>query len=129
MPQLTPENIKRMPYSRGVYRIWAKSENGKPISIHRFCGIDNNGLLYIGRTIDQTLSKRVYQFSASSNISKNTHNHSGAGKYKNSEIIRKTLGEHKLWFDFIETDDPKTKENELLTEYSLLYGEKPPLNK
>ena len=129
MEKLCTDQINSIPMSIGVYRIYVKTNN-KELSISRFCGKDLTGLLYIGRTTDQKLRQRIYQFYASSNSEMLTNNHSGGAKYLECEIIKQTLGKnHSLYFDFVEDNHPDYLEKQLLKEYKGLYGEYPPLNK
>lgn len=128
MFELTAANINQVPLSRGIYQIYAKS-NGDFIAVQRFCGTDNSGKLYIGTTDKQTLRKRLNQFRLSSDANYNTYNHSGALKYKNRPIIQQTLGEnHTLYFSYIEDENPKELEYQLLQQYAEQFGEYPPLN-
>jgi len=117
--QLNPHEITDLPTDIGVYRVFATNADGNPISINRFCGTDESGLLYVGRTTGQTLHKRLYQFYASSNILMKMHNHSGGLKYCLNQIIRDSLGnEHELRFDCWVCMDPKREERGLLAEYT-----------
>ena len=129
MYELNKLQIKQLPEEPGVYIIYAKSSDGRTISISRFCGVDRRGILYIGRTSKQNLKERVYQFYASSNLKMKTNNHSGGNKYFSNVIIRKTLGEHSLHFNFEITEVAEVRENELLSKYMTEFGEYPPLNK
>jgi len=129
MQELTQGNIKTVPEKLGVYKIWVRTEKELPISIDRFCKSDKDGLLYIGRTKDQNLQIRLYQFYASAHPEMKTHNHSGAQKYFKRQIVRNKLGSHKLWFDYEANNNPKEREKELLEEYCKVFGEYPPLNK
>lgn len=129
MLELNSENIKKAPNEIGVYKIFVKNEEEQPITISRFCNNDLTGLLYIGQTNKQTLSKRIYQFYASAHLQKATHNHSGAQKYFKNQLIRETLGNHSLWFDYEITNAPEETEKKLLNDYFLQFGEYPPLNK
>lgn len=123
---LSKQNIDSIDKKIGVYQIWACDSNCNPITINRFCGIDNNGLLYIGCTIKQNLRKRLNQF-YSSTIKANTH--AGGIKYQKRKKIKKILKKDSLWFNFIITKNPKEKETELLIKYINKFGEHPPLNK
>jgi len=125
---LNRENISIVPNLPGVYEIYAFSENGEPLVINRFAKKDLQGLLYIGRTIN--LHNRLYNFLLSSDVKLRTHNHSGALKYKERDIIRKTLKKHSLCFQHIELNENeiKEKEKELLDKYAIEFGEYPLLN-
>lgn len=129
MRPLTSENLNEIPESKGVYKLYAIGINNTPIPIQRFGGIDNQGILYIGRTTKQTLKKRIYNLLATSRTLSRTTNHSGGLKYRKNPIIQETLVDHQLYFYCETCEDPKSREAELLKEYSQLYGEYPPLNK
>ena len=128
MKKLDKKEIKLIPESTGIYRVYGKTHENYPIPITRFCNTDKSGLLCIGRTTGQNLKTRLYQFFASSNVDMKTHNHSGGLKYCNNPIIRETLGlKHSLYFDFEETDNAAEREEELLKEYKFIFGEYPHL--
>jgi len=129
MNHLIIENLAYVPTSIGIYRLYAIGKSGKPICIQRFGGVDKNGLLYIGQTSKQTLRKRIYNLLAASREIGKTTNHSGGKKYKTNPVIQKTLQEHFLYFDFEICQTPLSREADLLKEYSLEFGEYPPLNR
>jgi hypothetical protein len=129
MFHLATNNLSTIPEQLGVYKLYALREDGVPIPIHRFAGIDNTGILYIGQTSKQTLKKRIYNLLATTRQGGNTTNHSGGLKYRTNDIIRTTLADHLLYFDFEVCDNPLEREKELLKKYASLYGEYPPLNK
>lgn len=129
MFHLIDNNLVELPEQIGIYRLYALKEDLSPIPIQRFGGIDYSGILYIGQTTRQTLRKRVYNLLATTRLIGNTTNHSGGLKYRTNQIIRTTLGEHQLYFDFEVCHNSLDREKELLHEYSVLYGEYPPLNK
>ena len=129
MKPLVIENLNEVPESKGIYKLYAVTIKGVPIPIQRFRGIDNQGILYIGRTTKQTLKKRIYNLLATSRKISKTTNHSGGLKYRTNPVIQKTLVDHLLYFYCETSDDPKQRETELLKEYSLKFGEYPPLNK
>lgn len=129
MFHLIDKNLTELPNQIGVYRLYAFKENQSPIPVQRFGGIDYSGILYIGQTTKQTLRKRIYNFLATTRQNGNTTNHSGGLKYRTNQIIRTTLAEHLLYFDFEVCLNPLDREKELLREYATLYGEYPPLNK
>ena len=128
MFELTATNIKNVPKTIGIYKIYAKVDN-TIIPIQRFGGVDRSGILYIGTTDKQNLRKRLTQFRLSSDCNMNTTNHSGALKYKKRPIICQVLGlNHKLYFSYTESETPKQLENQLLQGYAEKFGEYPPLN-
>lgn len=128
MPQLTQQNINLAPASPGIYRIYAYSNNNIAIPIRKFADTDNSGLIYIGRTVQQTLQIRIYNFYATSRPNARTTNHSGAVKYRAIPIIQQVLGDHYLFFDFEVCANPVHREGELLREYACEFGEYPLLN-
>lgn len=129
MDTLTLENLKRVPESIGVYKLYAKKIDGQSIPLNRFGGIDNTGLLYLGRTTKQNLRKRLYNLLAASREVTKTTNHTCGVKYRTNPMIKAILQEHVLCFEFEVCEDPKSREGELLNSYSFIYGEYPPLNK
>lgn len=126
---LTENNLLNIPKKQGVYKLYALKTNGNRITIQRFAGVDYSGTLYIGQTTRQNLRKRIYNLFATTRENGNTSNHSGGLKYRTSDIIRKTLEVHLLYFDFEVCENPLNREKELLKEYAERFGEYPPLNK
>ena len=129
MWHLTENSFPNIPEQIGVYRLYAVQTNGGRISIQRFAVVDNSGTLYIGQTTKQNLKKRIYNLLATIRQNGKTTNHSGALKYKTNNIIRTTLAEHLLYFDFEVCENPLDREKELLKDYADKFGEYPPLNK
>lgn len=130
MEYISLENINKIPKEIGVYKIYCRDKSGNLININRFTGIDNTGLLYIGKTSKQDLRKRFEQFYYSSLISGKTYNHTAALKYRKNKIIRDKLGEgHHLFFEYILSINPNLEEKNLLKDYFYKFGEYPPLNK
>lgn len=129
MPELTRQNLNEVPEVIGIYKLYVKNSEANPITIQRFAGIDNSGLLYIGQTTRQTLKKRIENLLLTSREISRTTNHSGGLKYRTNPIIRQTLNDHSLYFEYEVCENPKSREAELLREYSRIYGEYPPLNK
>ena len=126
---LTENSLPNIPEQVGIYRLYAFQPNGNRITIPRFAGIDSSGTLYIGQTTKQNLKKRIYNLLATTRETGRTTNHSGGLKYRRNSIIRTTLAEHLLYFDFEVCDNPLEREKDLLKEYAAKFGEYPPLNK
>ena len=129
MIHLIERNLTDIPEELGIYKVFAVSENGHPVPIQRFAGVDPSGILYIGQTTKQTLKKRIYNLLATTRATGKTTNHSGGLKYKTNPIIRQTLVNHMLYVDFEICEFPLKREKVLLQEYSSIFGEYPPLNK
>ncbi len=129
MWHLIKNSLQNIPEQLGVYRLYALHANGNRITIQRFAGVDTSGTLYIGQTDKQNLKKRIYNILATTRENGRTTNHSGGLKYKTNSIIRATLADHLLYFDFEVCVNPRVREKELLREYAAKFGEYPPLNK
>jgi hypothetical protein len=129
MWHITENSLPNIPEQIGVYRLYAFQTNGSRISIQCFAGVDNSGILSIEQTTKQNLKKRIYNLLATIRQNGKTSNHSGALKYKTNVIIRITLAEHLLYFDFEVCENPFDREKELLKDYAAKFGENPPLNK
>jgi hypothetical protein len=127
--ELTLENLNLVPQVPGVYKIYARSLDGIGIPINRMAAIDTEGLVYIGRTIGQTLQKRLYNFVATARLNSRTTNHPGALKYRTLPVIQQALGRHSLFYEVIVCVDPALVENTALADYRRSFGEYPPLNK
>lgn len=109
----------------GVYKIRLFRDE-KPVRIHRFQGVDETGLLLIGRSVD--IDRRRRQFV---NSSKGRHGHSEGIQWylvtRFSEIDKQT----SLRFEFVKLEsERKAKERERveLQDYFERYLETPPLN-
>ncbi len=118
MLHLIDNNLNQIPEQMGVYRLYALREDGSPIPIQRFGGIDKSGILYIGQTTKQTLKKRIYNLLATTRLNGRTTNHSGGLKYRTNQIVRATLADHLLYFDFEISPNPLGREGELLRQYA-----------
>jgi len=125
--------LKDSPLSsqKGVYYLyWFR--NGKPRALQRLCGIDKEGVLYIGMT-DGPLLKRVcnLQQALISNADfslespcKSRHTQMGMKYYR----IRKKVLIEDLHIQFFSVSQPKLEESIRLDNYVKAFGELPPLN-
>lgn len=108
----------------GLYRIyWIKK--GRPKTICRLNGKDKTGLLYIGQT-DGTLRIRLNNFRCSAFL-KST-NHSGGLKYRLNNSLKKLIKPDELFAEIEPCEGSYEKETKELNNYSLIFGEVPPLN-
>ena len=115
----------------GIYQIRIVNVSGAPIPISRFCRIDADGLIYIGRSgfrrqqNHRTIANRIREFTQLQ--------HSGGITY---DRIKPLLQHHPQFADhrlqvrgcFLEDGQIKAAETQLLSDYLATYGELPPCN-
>lgn len=109
----------------GVYRIIVLSKNGKPKPVSRAGGRDQDGVLYIGRSLYlrrrlNTLRRMLFEGVPRGAIAGLT--------YKASPPIQSVAPPSQLAFRFEHFADCNAKERELLRRYFKKFGEVPPLN-
>ncbi len=115
-----------VPAKPGIYKIyWYKK--GIPQTIKRIAGIDESGLLYIGKT-DGTLKDRLNQFRL--NAFKGSSNHSGALKYKKYSVLNILIKPDEIFavWEVVTNESPLDREKRELKIYAEKFGEVPPLN-
>jgi hypothetical protein len=109
----------------GVYKIIAVRD-GQRIPINRFLGIDNSGVLYIGKAT--SFIDRVVDLKKSISPDYNGTAHICGRRYKSNPNIAKMFPYNILHIELIQADNPVEIERNLLIEYATIYGEVPPLN-
>lgn len=129
MKELNQKNLKEDArlVKIGVYKIYLYSSNG-PITINRFLGGDNSGLIYIGAAEKTTLKYRLENFLRTLDPENKTNSHSGGNKIKGNQEIKKFISKHVLMYDVITTASAKFDEKEEIKNYKDQFGEVPPLN-
>lgn len=116
---------KRHQDKGGVYKIIAVS-NGERIPINRFLGIDNEGVLYIGKATSYI--DRVIKLKTSISPAFKGKGHICGRRYKSNENIAEQFPFGKLYIELTQTDNPTELEDKYLKEYFNKFGEAPPLN-
>lgn len=121
------ESLDHLPDHRGhaVYRI-RLLESGKVISIQRFLGCDNEGILCIGKS--NNLKSRLAQFRRGKD---NGREHYEAYRlYTSRERLNELFPSRTYEYSFVKLEPGKEGdlEAELLKEYCREFGEVPPLN-
>lgn len=115
----------------GVYEIRAIDSKGVPIAISRLVGVDDLGVLYIGRSgyrhqkTERTIANRIREFLRQT--------HSGGVTY---ERARQTLSQSQKFSDhrlqvramFVPDEKIDSTERTLLHNYFSKHGEVPPCN-
>ncbi len=112
----------------GVYRLHCFDEfnKNKLKPINRLLGIDDECILYIGKTAKNHF--RIGDlFKALSPDYKSLGHHVGIRFSKNMKL-RESFPFSRLCITFIQSEDPKKTESQELQKYFLKYGEVPPLN-
>jgi len=109
----------------GVYKMIAV-EDKKRITIKRFLGYDQSGVLYIGKAtsfLDRVINLKK---SISPNLAGTSH--ICGRRYKANPNIAIQFPFMNLYIELIQDDEPEELEKKLLKEYRITFGEVPPLN-
>lgn len=110
----------------GVYRIRAFTHNGESLSIPRLGGIDPDGILHIGKSIN--LGRRIRTFRQAAEGLKASHH---AGREFLRWGFEKVISRERLHFDYFETGSEQEAlklEHLLHEEYRKRYLDRPPLD-
>lgn len=110
----------------GIYKIIA-TENEKPVPIQRLLEVDNDGILYIGKT--NSFLERVIILKTASDPEYNSSNHEFGLRYKAHPLLKSKFPYDKLFVYLEKSDNPEKTESEELRMYYLKFGELPPLNR
>ena len=109
----------------GVYKIIA-FQNGQRQPVNRFLGIDNDGILYIGKAT--SFADRVIVLKKSISPDYSGTSHICGRRYKLYPNLSKKFPFDILFMELIESNTPEELERELLSKYAKTFGEVPPLN-
>jgi hypothetical protein len=116
---------KNIPESGGVYHIRCFKDN-KVIKINRVLGIDNDGILYIGKS--DNLRERLRMLWRVINPKLKATAHTFGTKYNDNKNLRFAFPLKTLFVSIEVAEEPKKLENELLDKYFIKFGEVPPFN-
>jgi hypothetical protein len=109
----------------GIYKIiWIV--NNEQRTIPRLFGKDNNGVLYIGKTIKYL--KRIIELKKSVLPNFRSDNHDFGKRYNTTSIISENIKLDELFVVLIKTNKPDEYEFLELEKYLNTYGELPPFN-
>lgn len=122
--ELGENDFEEVPKEAGVYMIRCVDSEGKPIKIPRAGGIDEEGILYIGKTIN--LRERTKSFWDVA-LKGTRKKHSGASTYYYFDFNR-VFPKDQLEVRWIITHQPERIEKLLLNSYMKKYLDTPPLN-
>lgn len=109
----------------GVYKLIAVKDNNR-VPINRFLGIDNEGILYIGKATSYI--DRVIKLKTSISPEYGGKGHICGRRYKSNENIAKIFPFDILHLELHHTESPSELEDKYLKEYFNKFGEAPPLN-
>lgn len=107
----------------GIYILFLERENN-PVTINRFLGNDDNGVLYVGKC-DNFLDRVI---NLKKSILQNGSSHICGRRLKKIKQHNKILNLNELKVKIIQDINPKEKETKFLEEYFQKFGEIPPLN-
>lgn len=109
----------------GVYKIIAvRNDQRQPVN--RFLGTDNSGVLYIGKAA--SFIDRVIDLKKSISSDYIGSSHICGRRYKSNPNIATKFPYDILFVELIPSEMPDELERKLITEYTLIFGEVPPLN-
>ena len=115
---------KRLRSEPGVYEIAALDKAGKSKAIPRAGGVDERGVLYIGRSLK--LRNRLDLFRRG--LFEGLKGHIAGRTYKKRPRIQAIAPKRNLGFRFEHCDDLEEREKQRLDRYIQKFGEVPPLN-
>lgn len=98
----------------------------KPLKINRVLGIDNEGILYIGKSVN--LRERLRMLKRSFNQKPKAYGHTFGKKYNENKKLENAFPLKSLYVSYKTTTVPKTLETKLLNKYFAKFGEVPPFN-
>lgn len=115
-----------VPSRPGIYKIYSLDENDNPRHLQRLLGIDEEGVLYIGKS--ENLNDRVRMLWRVLQPNYRATAHTFGVNYKSLQVIQDAFPLDTLAIDFEENNMAKIYEKSLIENYRQLYGEVPPLN-
>ena len=116
---------KNIPEVGGVYQIHCFKDK-KYIWFNRVLGIDNEGILYIGKSVN--LRERLRMLKRSLNQKPKVSGHTFGKKYYENKKLENAFPLKSLYVSYKTTTAPKTLETKLLNQYFAKFGEVPPMN-
>jgi hypothetical protein len=114
-----------IPEKAGVYFIHSY-DNGHPTGLNRVLGTDEEGVLYIGRSVN--LRERLRMFWRVLDPKLKATAHTFGTKYNDNKKLWEAFPLKSLYVSYRITTEPKKLESELLDKYFSKYGEVPPFN-
>ncbi len=114
-----------LPETGGVYYILS-CKGKKRNKINRVLGVDNEGILYIGKS--DYLKERLRMLWRVLNPKLKATAHTFGQKYNESKKLKKLFPMDSLFIDFKTSKKPKYLESKLLKRYFDKFGEVPPFN-
>ncbi|MEO0076037.1 MAG: hypothetical protein ABIK31_08080 [candidate division WOR-3 bacterium] len=133
MIKIADKNLKLDEYIKpkpGVYKLIAFDKKENIIPINRFLGTDQNGILYIGKSIN--LLKRMIKLRRGLINPSEAIGHIATRRIKSIKNILNYIDINTLRISIEYTDSPESAkkfEATLLDKYTEEFGERPPLNK
>lgn len=122
------KNLNKLPEISVIYQIRCVDSNLKPISIHRLGGIDKDGILDIGNSVN--LRVRMTDFWGAAGKGKISYSHQ-AGVIFTKRNYRKIFLVESLQFRYLRQKDKfsaREAEKRELKKYIKRFFELPPLN-
>jgi hypothetical protein len=116
---------KTIPESAGVYHIYSYKDK-KPLKINRVLRLDNEGVLYIGKSDNLRERLRILK----KNIIKKPQvsTHTFGKKHNENKRLQKAFPLASLFVKYQISEDSKKLEKDLLDQYFQKFGEVPPFN-
>ena len=117
---------KSIPDAPGVYLIYSLGKKGFPKKIQRILKLDENGVLYIGKS--KNLRRRLIMLWRSLNREYKTEAHVFAEKYNSNKRFRERFPFDSLAISYTKNNDPSNLEKKKIKKYIIDLGEMPPFN-
>ena len=116
---------KNIPDVGGVYNIHC-FKGKKPITINRVLGIDNQGILYIGKS--DNLRERLRMLWRVLNPNLKATAHTFGSKFNDNKKLKEAFPLNSLFIKYQVSKESKKLEKDLLDQYFQNFGEVPPFN-
>jgi len=114
-----------IPETAGIYLIHACS-NQVPVKLNRVTGVDEKGILYIGKS--KNIRDRLRMLWRVLNPKLKATAHTFGTKYNSNKKLRESFPVSSLFISCRTTNEPKILESKLLNNYFTKFGEVPPFN-
>ena len=112
----------------GVYKLHCLYEenNSKFIPINRILGVDQEGVLYIGKA--SQICTRIGDLMKSLSPSHKSFNHPAGIRYASNKKLQESFSFNRLCVTVLPSEDPNDSEVYEMRKYFEQYGEVPPFN-
>jgi excinuclease UvrABC nuclease subunit len=121
-----PEFWHNVPEEPGVYMVLNVTDSGKPSKLNRLLNIDENGILYIGKSSNLRDRLRMLWRTIQPDLKATAHTF--GRRYKEISTLHTAYPISSLAITFSLVENPDKEESNLLRNYCEKFGEVPPFN-